>query len=131
MPKKTAKKSGQKAAWGSKGSRPWTRPPNAPPPHETRQPRLLVCALHDDRGRPRRHEYLQAKRRDLQTFLDYFLHAVGTDQPDQWTRSMTEGFLKHLLRERKPPLRPRRVLALRARRREPRMRASSTGTPYA
>lgn len=56
----------------------------------------------------------KAKRHDLQAFLDYFIHAVGNDRPDHWTRSMSEGFLKYLLRERKPPLAPssvNRVLA--------------------
>lgn len=42
-----------------------------------------------------------AKKRDLKEFLQYTTNAAGTDHPDQWTRSLTEGFLKHLLAKRK------------------------------
>ena len=46
----------------------------------------------------------QAKRRDLNTFLDFFTHAIGSDHPDQWTRSLTTGFLKYLEKQqRKSP----------------------------
>jgi integrase/recombinase XerD len=51
----------------------------------------------------------KAKRRDLQAFLDYFLHSVGTDHPDQWTRSISEGFLQYLLKDRPRPLAPTSV----------------------
>jgi len=54
----------------------------------------------------------KAKKRDLEAFLTYFLRVAGRDRPDQWTRSLTEGFLKHLLRdERKSPSTVNRVLA--------------------
>jgi len=54
----------------------------------------------------------KAKRSDLEAFLTYFLRAAGRDKPDQWTRSLTEGFLKHLQRdERKNPSTINRVLA--------------------
>jgi integrase/recombinase XerD len=43
----------------------------------------------------------KAKRRDLEEWLSYFTLATGTDHPDQWTKSLTEGFLKHLLTNRK------------------------------
>ncbi len=43
----------------------------------------------------------KAKRRDLEEFLSYFTLATGADCPDQWTRSLTEGFLRHLLAKRK------------------------------
>ena len=41
-----------------------------------------------------------AKRRDLQESLEYFLRAASTDRPGQWTKSMPEGFLKHLGHDR-------------------------------
>ena len=43
----------------------------------------------------------KAKRSDLQEFLDYFQAAMGSDHPDRWTRSFTEGFLKFLQKDRK------------------------------
>jgi integrase/recombinase XerD len=42
----------------------------------------------------------KAKKRDLQQFVGYFTTAAGTDRPDFWTRSLTEGFLKYLQNER-------------------------------
>lgn len=55
---------------------------------------------------------VQSKRRDLNAFLNFFTHAVGSDQPDHWTRSMTTGFLKHLEKnERKSPTTINRTLA--------------------
>jgi integrase/recombinase XerD len=54
----------------------------------------------------------QAKRRDLNAFLDFFTQAVGSDHPDHWTRSMTAGFLKHLEKQqRKCPTTINRTLA--------------------
>ena len=38
----------------------------------------------------------RAKKRDLQEFIDYLRKAAGTDHPDRWTKSLTEGFLKYL-----------------------------------
>src|SRR4051812_44645812 len=43
----------------------------------------------------------KAKHADLQAFLDYFGKVAGTDHPDQWTRSVTGGFLRHLEKEEK------------------------------
>jgi len=37
-----------------------------------------------------------AKQRDLQLFLDFFAHKVGTDHRDDWTKPVTTGFLRHL-----------------------------------
>ena len=42
----------------------------------------------------------KAKKGDLENFLEFLLDAAGTDRPDQWTRSVTQGFLKHLDRTR-------------------------------
>ena len=33
----------------------------------------------------------EAKRRDLNGFLDFFVQAVGSDHPDDWMRSLTLG----------------------------------------
>src|SRR5215831_1699460 len=53
----------------------------------------------------------RAKRRDLEGFLDYFRDTTRSDHPDQWTRSLTAGYLKHLAREGKKPTTLNRVLA--------------------
>jgi integrase/recombinase XerD len=54
----------------------------------------------------------KAKRADLQAFLDYFSHVAGSDHPDQWTRSVTAGFLRHLERkEKRRPTTINRMLA--------------------
>ena len=46
----------------------------------------------------------EAKRRDLNGFLGFFTQAVGCDEPDHWTRSMTTGYLKYLEKQhRKSP----------------------------
>ena len=42
----------------------------------------------------------QAKQRDLRGFLDYFTAALGSDRPDQWTRSITAGYIRYLANER-------------------------------
>jgi integrase/recombinase XerD len=61
---------------------------------------------------PQDSNTFKAKKRDLQEFLDYLSTAAGTDNPDQWTRSLTEGFLKHLLKNRHlAPTTVNRVLA--------------------
>lgn len=41
---------------------------------------------------------LKAKKRDLQQFIDFVQQSAGTDEPDQWTKSLTESFLRHLSR---------------------------------
>ena len=41
----------------------------------------------------------QAKRRDLESFLNFFLKMTGADEPDQWTSSITKGFQSHLHKE--------------------------------
>jgi integrase/recombinase XerD len=53
-----------------------------------------------------------AKQRDLELFLGFLLDAAGTDHPDQWTRSVTQDFLKHLQRAmHRSPTTVNRVLA--------------------
>ena len=54
---------------------------------------------------------LKAKKADLQAFLDYLLKVAGTDHPDQWTRSVTGGFLRHLEKEKRRPTTINRMLA--------------------
>lgn len=53
----------------------------------------------------------KAKRRDLEGFLGYFGAATGSDNPDQWTRSLTAGYLRTLERHGKKPTTINRVLA--------------------
>jgi site-specific recombinase XerD len=53
----------------------------------------------------------RAKQRDLQGFLNYFAQATGSDHPDQWTRSLTAGYLKALAGAGKKPTTVNRVLA--------------------
>jgi len=61
---------------------------------------------------PKDGNTFKAKKRDLQEFLNYLTAAAGTDHPDQWTRSLTEGFLKYLLKDRRlAPTTVNRVLA--------------------
>jgi len=50
---------------------------------------------------PKDTNTFKAKKRDLQEFINYLHTAAGTDHPDQWTRSITQGFLKYLQKERK------------------------------
>src|SRR5437879_3715939 len=52
-----------------------------------------------------------AKKRDLEGFLGYFARATGCDHPDQWTRSLTAGYLKALASQGKKPTTVNRVLA--------------------
>ena len=42
----------------------------------------------------------RAKKGDIQKFVEYLLESAGTDHPDQWTRSLTESFLRHLRKKR-------------------------------
>jgi integrase/recombinase XerD len=61
---------------------------------------------------PKDTNTFKAKKRDLQEFINYLHTATGTDHPDQWTRSITQGFLKYLQKERKlAPTSINRVLA--------------------
>ena len=61
---------------------------------------------------PKDTNTFKAKKRDLQEFINYLHTAAGTDHPDQWTRSITQGFLKYLQKERKlAPTSINRVLA--------------------
>jgi integrase/recombinase XerD len=55
----------------------------------------------------------QAKKRDLQAFLDYFRQVSLSNNPDHWTPSVTKAFQKSLGRgdERKKPSTINRVLA--------------------
>jgi len=41
----------------------------------------------------------KAKKADLQKFVDYLQTTAGTDHPDQWTKSVTEGFLRLLYKK--------------------------------
>ncbi len=41
-----------------------------------------------------------AKTQDLERFLDYFTSVVHSDSKTLWTRSISEGFQKHLKKER-------------------------------
>ena len=40
----------------------------------------------------------KAKQSDLSRFISYFRRVTGSDHPDQWTRSVSQGFVKELLR---------------------------------
>lgn len=42
----------------------------------------------------------QAKAQDLSRFMGFFGFATGSDHPDQWARSISTGFVKHLLKTR-------------------------------
>ena len=42
----------------------------------------------------------KAKKRDLQQFVDFLQNSAGTDHPDQWTKSVTESFLRYLYKKR-------------------------------
>jgi integrase/recombinase XerD len=53
----------------------------------------------------------KAKRRDLECFLAYFRETIGSDHPDQWTRSLTSSFLKLLERTGKKATTVNRILA--------------------
>ncbi len=41
-----------------------------------------------------------AKTQDLERFLDYYSTVVGSDSKKLWTRSISEGFQKHLKKQR-------------------------------
>ncbi len=60
--------------------------------------RCLHLYLELECGPPESSTF-QAKRRDLQKFLEYFVHAMGADRPDLWTRSVSLGFRKHMEEE--------------------------------
>jgi len=54
---------------------------------------------------------LAAKTRDLRAFVDFFVAAVGTDEADLWTRSLTGDFVKQLQHEKRSPTTTNRMLA--------------------
>jgi site-specific recombinase XerD len=63
-------------------------------------------------GGPEGSNTFKAKKSDLEAFLTYFLRVADQDKPDAWTKSLTEGFLKHLQRDQsKSPSTVNRVLA--------------------
>ena len=41
----------------------------------------------------------KAKKNDLQKFVEFISESSGTDHPDQWTKSITEGFLRKLYKK--------------------------------
>ena len=50
-------------------------------------------------GAPASNTY-RAKSADLSRFAEYFQVTTGTDHADQWTRSISQSFVKHLLKVR-------------------------------
>lgn len=54
---------------------------------------------------------IQAKKRDLRSFLEFFNEATGCVEVDLWTRSITSDFLKRLQTEKRSPSTVNRVLA--------------------
>jgi integrase/recombinase XerD len=54
---------------------------------------------------------LAAKTRDLRSFVDFFITAVGADEADLWTRSITGDFIKRLQHEKRSPTTTNRMLA--------------------
>ena len=48
-------------------------------------------------GEPQSNTF-KAKQGDLSRFVNYFRDVSGSDNPDQWTRSVSQSFMKHLLR---------------------------------
>ena len=66
-------------------------------------------------GRAGSEHTFAAKKRDLETFLSFLQTSAGTDHPDQWTRSLTRDFLRHLERklERSPTTINRSLATLR------------------
>jgi integrase/recombinase XerD len=48
-------------------------------------------------GEPESNTF-KAKQSDLSRFIGYFRQVTGSDHPDQWTRSVSQGFMKQLLR---------------------------------
>jgi integrase/recombinase XerD len=53
----------------------------------------------------------QAKRRDLSQFLSFFADRLHSDHPDDWTKSITAAFLRHLETQHRKPATINRVLA--------------------
>src|SRR5262249_34864419 len=41
----------------------------------------------------------RAKKRDLESFLHFIRQATGSEDPDQWTRSLPSSFMRDLERE--------------------------------
>ena len=54
---------------------------------------------------------IAAKTRDLEAFLGFFSRAIGSDQVDLWTRSITADFVKALQKEKRSPTTVNRMLA--------------------
>ena len=50
-------------------------------------------------GEPGSHTH-KAKAADLSRFANYFQEMTGADQVNQWTRSISQSFVKHLLKTR-------------------------------
>ena len=46
----------------------------------------------------------KAKKGDLQKFIEYLTKSSGTDHPDQWTKSVTDGFLRKLYVQVRQPV---------------------------
>lgn len=55
--------------------------------------------LRIEAGDPESNTF-KAKKRDLQKFVDFLQKSSGTDHPDQWTKSVTKSFLRHLYKKR-------------------------------
>ena len=53
----------------------------------------LYCTLEAGANAP---STFLAKVRDLRLFLTFLQEKLGSDHPDQWTKSVTAGFLRHL-----------------------------------
>lgn len=54
---------------------------------------------------------IAAKTRDLEAFLGFFTRAIGSDQADLWTRSITADFVEDLQKEKRSPTSINRMLA--------------------
>jgi len=54
---------------------------------------------------------IAAKTRDLEAFLGFFSRAIGSDQADLWTRSITADFVKALQKDKRSPTSINRMLA--------------------
>ena len=69
-------------------------------PTQKRESLLAWCNLYlGIEGRAGSDNTFLAKKRDLEAFLSFLIGSAGSDHPDQWTRSVTRDFLKHLERK--------------------------------
>jgi integrase/recombinase XerD len=82
-------------------------------PAQKRESLVAWCNLYlGIEGRAGSDNTSLAKKRDLEAFLGFLLGSAGRDHPDQWTRSVTRDFLKHLERKlRRSPSTINRMLA--------------------